>query len=109
MALNGAGFKPSSSAIQTEIPPNQVHSEELKQNLELYYELPPIFMPETTRWGDPWSNEAYPSKKALFESTFQDEYIDEMVHYTWICLVRLKDATVAPPRALVSNQIKQSW
>ena len=51
-----------------------------------YQELPPIYKPDTTRWGDDWGKE-YKTDDAHFEfnSLEKDILTDEMYDYTWIC------------------------
>lgn len=76
-----------------EIRPNGVDAKYLWQNLEVYYEFPPIFKAEYTRWGDRWEDENYPTPAALLSSVehaYQQTYKDEAVDYTWICYAKLK-------------------
>jgi hypothetical protein len=77
----------------TEVAPNAVDAEYLKDNLEIYYEFPPIFKNEFTRWDDPWDEEHYPTPEPLLQSVeedYQQLFKDEAVHYTWICYAKLK-------------------
>ena len=76
-----------------EIHPNDIDAMYLRQNVEVYYEFPPIFKAEQTRWGDLWNDENYPTPKPLLNSIdkeYQRKYKDEAVHYTWMCYVKLK-------------------
>jgi hypothetical protein len=73
--------------------PKSADAEYLRDNLETYYELPPIFKPERTRWGDAWGEEHYPTPEPLLSSVdqaYQQQYLDEAIHYTWMCYARLK-------------------
>jgi hypothetical protein len=76
-----------------EIPPNDVDAKYLRQNLEAYYEFPPIFKAERTRWGDVWNDDNYPTPDPLLravEREYQRRYMNEASYYTWMCYARLK-------------------
>jgi hypothetical protein len=78
---------------QVEIAPNSIDATYLRANLEAYYEFPPIFRRDKTRWGDPWADEKYPTPPALLtrvEAPYQQVFLDEALDYTWICYARLK-------------------
>lgn len=70
---------------------NSTHSAELKSLLSLYYEFPPLFEEPHTRWGDEWCEPNYPTKPAIFDSSFRHELRDEALHYNWMCYVELND------------------
>jgi hypothetical protein len=75
------------------VPPNTLDAAYLRANLAVYYEFPPVFQLPQTRWGDPWSNDHYPTPPPLLkrvEVPFQQLYFDEAGDYTWICYVRMK-------------------
>ena len=75
------------------IRPNAVDSAYLRENLALYYEFPPLFKRETTRWGDPWDAENYPTREPLLRSAENDDqrrFLSEADHYTWLCYVKLR-------------------
>jgi len=72
------------------VPPNAIHKKLLMQNLLTYWEGPPIYRTELTRWGDVWSDDNYPTKPALFEHTNASPYLEEAQDYTWLCYVELK-------------------
>lgn len=76
-----------------EIQPNEVDEKYLRQNLKVYYEFPPIYKVEHTRWGDTWDGEYYPTPDPLLtsvEKDYQQLYKKEAIHYTWMCYVSLK-------------------
>ena len=80
------------SGFKHGIPANEVDAKYLKQSLEVYYEFPPIFKAERTRWGDLWDDENYPTPEPLLNSVereYQQLYVDEAVYYTWMCYVKL--------------------
>jgi len=65
----------------------------LMQNIETYYEFPPVIKTEMTRWNDQWINENYPTPPPLLDSVeknYQQIYLDEAIYYTWMCYVKLK-------------------
>lgn len=64
----------------------------LLDNLKVYYEFPPVFKKEYTRWGVPWSN--YLTQEPLFENLTNENmkykiFDDDAPGYTWICYVEL--------------------
>ena len=74
------------------VEPNAVDAAYLRQNLEVYYECPPVFRTERTRWGDPWTDERYPTPPPLLQAVeheYQRLFLEEAAHYTWLCYVRL--------------------
>ena len=76
-----------------EIPPNEVDAKYLRQNLDVYYELPPVFKGEHTRFGALWDENDYPTPQPLLRSVekeYQRMYLDEAGSYTWMCYARLK-------------------
>jgi hypothetical protein len=75
------------------VPPNSIDAEYLRQNLACYCELPPVFRVGTTRWGDPWNDEKYPTPPALLDvpqNPGQQIFLDEAQSYTWMCYARLR-------------------
>ena len=76
-----------------EISPNSKDADYLKDILDVYYEFPPVFKKEKTRWGDHWNEEYYPTPKPLFTQTEHDYlklFEDEAIFYTWMCYAKLK-------------------
>jgi len=74
------------------ILPNSVDEAALRANLAVYYEFPPIFRPDRTRWGDAWTDDRYPTPPALLDrvaADYQQVFFDEAQGYTWICYARL--------------------
>ena len=64
-----------------------------RENVELYQEMPPIFQPQYTRWGDYWHGENYATPYALLTQENILEYqtfFSEAKDYTWICYMELK-------------------
>lgn len=75
------------------IPPNDVDESYLRERLETYYEFPPIFRPQITRWGDEWNDEEYPTPEPLLigvHRDFHQIFFDESLDYTWMCYVKFK-------------------
>jgi len=83
-------IKPAKS---TKVLPNSEDSDFLKNVLKIYYEFPPVFKKEKTRWLDNWNEEDYPTPEPLFEKPEQD-YLNvfekDATSYTWICYAKLK-------------------
>jgi hypothetical protein len=76
-----------------EIPPNDVDAKYLRQNLEVYNELPPVFKGAHTRFGAPWDEKDYPTPEPLLRSVEKEylrRFLDEAASYTWMCYARLK-------------------
>lgn len=63
-----------------------------KQYLDCYYEFPPPVKGEVTRWGDPWTDEHYPTHPPLITERTEDfkDYYDGYENYTWICYARVE-------------------
>ncbi len=75
------------------IRPNTYDAVAIRANLEVYYEFPPVYKRDTTRWGDKWDEENYATPDPLFGQDRRDRHPvlwDEAIYYTWICYVRLK-------------------
>jgi len=75
------------------VSPNTADAQRLREIVEVYQELPPIFKLDRTRWGDLWTDERYPTPEPLLlavERPYQQRYFDEAKWYTWMCYVRLK-------------------
>lgn len=75
-----------------DIPPNKVDATYLRQNLEVYYECPPVFRPKWTNWIGPWDEEKFPAPRPLLDSVerkYQQIFLDEAAHYNWICYAKL--------------------
>jgi hypothetical protein len=92
LATLSPAFKTTTYVPPVTVPPNQVDDEILRQNLEVYYEFPPVFLPKQTRWNDTW-DEKYPTPAPLLTSvtqSYQQVYLDEAKEYTWICYAKLK-------------------
>ena len=75
------------------VEPNDVDAKYLRENLAVYYEFPPVIKSATTRWGDPWNDEDYPTPEPLLGSVADESlqvFVDESKQYTWICYIELK-------------------
>jgi len=60
--------------------------------VDVYQELPPIFKPEETRWGDAWNNKDYPTEQELLSIDQKSKFeifFNESKDYTWICYMEL--------------------
>ena len=81
------------------IQPNDTDAKYLRQNLATYYEFPPPFKRELTRWGDRWDDEHYPTPEPLLQSVTgpaQKILWDKADTYTWMCYVTLGTSAGAP-------------
>lgn len=75
------------------VKPNKMDLYMLRKHLDVYYEFPPIFKVEKTRWNDEWSENIYPTPEPLLTAKTKpshDILLDEALFYTWICYARLK-------------------
>jgi hypothetical protein len=70
----------------------QTDLEFLQNNVSVYQEMPPIYKTETTRWGDKWTNENYPTPKPLLDikDSAYPLFAKEAKDYTWLCYIELK-------------------
>ncbi len=74
------------------ILPNADDATYLKEICKVYYEFPPVFKADTTRWGDAWIDFTYPTPLPLLESVgepHQQLFKEEAKFYTWFCYVQL--------------------
>jgi hypothetical protein len=65
----------------------------MSRNLNVYQEMPPIFIDPTTRWGDEWDPEVYETEEPLLTNELSLKYptlFEERKSYTWICYMELK-------------------
>ena len=80
------------------VKPNTQDKYFLEKNLDIYFEFPPIYKSLTTRWGDPWDDENYPTANPLIREISDEEvnnsddfYKNECKSYNWICFARIKN------------------
>ncbi|ELR71260.1 hypothetical protein C900_02875 [Fulvivirga imtechensis AK7] len=76
----------------SEIPPNEEDRKWMEDKADIYFEFPPVYKMEKTRWGDSWDEAKYPGPQPLF-TEYHEKYslfYEEALFYTWICYVRLK-------------------
>jgi hypothetical protein len=74
------------------ITANDRDSRLIKKHLSIYYEFPPIFKTDITRWGDAWDESVYPTPRPLLHKPAKSAHgilFDEAMSYTWICYVKL--------------------
>tara|TARA_B100000212_G_scaffold304476_1_gene251885 strand:+ start:170 stop:1033 length:864 start_codon:yes stop_codon:yes gene_type:complete len=81
------------------VKPNKQDKFFLENNLDIYFEFPPIYKAPTTRWGDTWNEENYPTSNPLIKEISDEEvnssddfYKNECKSYTWICFARIKNS-----------------
>ena len=63
-----------------------------KSIVNVYQEMPPIFVDKTTRWGEEWNEETYPTPVALLSNSYKkqyEEFYKERLDYTWLCYIEL--------------------
>lgn len=76
------------------VPPNTEDRKYVQKTLQLYYEFPPVFKLEKTRWGDDWTDDIFPTQPPLYD-TVDDQclqpFYDTAAGYTWICYCQLTD------------------
>ncbi len=74
------------------VMPNNTDAVLLERNLETYYEFPPVFRTDKTRWEDDWENENYPTPEPVLKNDESGKYkvfLEEAGSYTWICYAKL--------------------
>jgi hypothetical protein len=61
---------------------------------ETYEEMPPVCIPERTRWGDEWSPSRFETRAPLFadraDPAIPHQFLDNAAAYTWLCAIKLK-------------------
>jgi len=83
---------PTLQYSRTKIAPNKIDSQLLREQLDVYYEFPPVFKTAKTRWGDDWSESSYPTPEPLLDRVTKSThkvFFDEAEFYTWICYAKL--------------------
>ncbi len=71
--------------------PTTQDSEYLREVLEIYDELPPVFQTPLTRWGDAWAN--YPTNPPLLtqmSEAYQQILWNDTKDYTWMAYAKIK-------------------
>lgn len=76
------------------IPPHEEDAHFLKQNLDTYFEFPPVVKTAQTRWNTPWTDKNYPTPTPFYtEATLPSEasaFLKEAQRYTWICYMQFR-------------------
>jgi hypothetical protein len=73
------------------VPPSTEHLQWVQNHVKIYYEFPPLFQTELTRWGVKWEAPTFLGPEPLLsrpDPTTQI-FFDEAQSYTWICYVQL--------------------
>lgn len=73
---------------------NNELNEYLREHIKIYYEFPPVFKTEYTRWKDMWNDKKYPTKSPIFNkldntNNMYKIFEDDAQSYTWIAYVEL--------------------
>ena len=78
--------------VSTPVLLNSVDASYLRENLEIYYQFPPVFKLAEIRWNDPWNEDCHPTPEPLtsVEAPYQQVFLDEAADYAWICYAKLK-------------------
>ncbi|MCS4158442.1 hypothetical protein [Salinibacter ruber] len=66
----------------------------VRNELSVYKELPPVFAPDTTRWGEPWDR--YASPEPLLREPTRDCHLPfqrDIRRYTWMCYAEIDYST----------------
>ena len=75
------------------MPANDVDAKYLRENLQIYFEFPPVLKVAETRFGVPWDEQNCPTSKPLLDSVerdYQRMFLEDAKSYTWLCYARLK-------------------
>lgn len=74
-----------------DVPPNDHDFDYINQNIDVYYEFPPLFKTPKTRWGDSWDE--YPTLQPILEEEEKNKHklaYEEANTYTWFTYLRFK-------------------
>jgi hypothetical protein len=91
--LSGSKWVIDVAGNRTWCEPVEEHRQILQECCK-YYEFPPIFKSESTRWGDAW-DATYPTPEPLLKASDSDKYAtfwSEKKDYTWICYIVLNES-----------------
>ena len=75
-----------------DVLPNKNHFTMINRIINRYYEFPPIFKTQTTRWGDEWNDINYPTEAPILNLSERYNYetaFNEAKAYNWICYIEL--------------------
>ncbi|GGZ85774.1 hypothetical protein [Novosphingobium arvoryzae] len=65
-----------------------------KRFFEFYEEMPPICIPEQTRWGDIWTQDKFHTRAPLFadprDPHVAAQFLKDAGAYTWLCIVKFR-------------------
>ncbi|MDP8205235.1 MAG: hypothetical protein P9L92_01120 [Candidatus Electryonea clarkiae] len=81
------------STLFIDVQPNDVDEKHLLENIETYYEFPPIYKTQKTKWGANWDDKHYPTPEPLLTSEPNDKlkvYVNDANEYNWLCYVKLR-------------------
>lgn len=88
--LSGSPYVIDMAGKREYFSPNPEHLRLFESIVKEYHEMPPIFAPEMTRWGNRWSS--YSTPAPLLSNDQMKEYptfFQESSDYTWICYMEL--------------------
>ena len=87
----GRGDCISPKKIISENYDNEEDKTSFKNNVNYYFEFPPLVIEEKTRWGDDW-NFSFKTPSPIFSKLPEEllQFQNEMNMYTWICYINLK-------------------
>lgn len=87
----GKGDCISPKKITSENYENIEDKNNFKDNVDYYFEFPPLWLEEKTRWGDNW-NDLFKTPSPIFSKLPEEllQFQNEMNTYTWMCYINLK-------------------
>ncbi len=75
-----------------DVEKSENHFKNLNKIIETYFEFPPVFKTQYTRWGDLWDAKNYPTKEPLLTDEYIEKYkniYQESNSYNWMCYIKL--------------------
>jgi|AntAceMinimDraft_13_1070369.scaffolds.fasta_scaffold26449_1 hypothetical protein len=75
-----------------DVEKSENHFKNLNKIIETYFEFPPVFKTQYTRWGDLWDEKNYPTKEPLLTDEHIEKYkniYQESNAYNWMCYIKL--------------------
>ena len=74
-----------------DVEKSENHFKNLNKIIETYFEFPPIFKTQYTRWGDLWDEKNYPTKEPLLTDVNIEKHkniYEESNTYNWMCYIK---------------------
>ena len=89
----GGNYIVDKFGVRTEYKLDDNIKKKFDEKVELYTELPPLYILDNTRWGDKWDRKVYKTPDPIFNSDeiVNESYYTDCYDYTWMCYISLRE------------------